>query len=109
VVPLMWGLRQYDEALTWLERAVRERTGAVLTFRVDPRFDCLRSESRFQRVLQDLQPQVGVGSAGIRAHTWLPLRRSWRRLRMAFMSWQSAPPFHQAALLPLEPNLQAPV
>ena len=33
-----------------------ERTGALVTFRVDPRFDCLRSEPRFQQVLQNLHP-----------------------------------------------------
>ena len=50
------GLREYKEALTWLEKAVHERTGALVTFRVDPRFDCLKSEPRFQQVLQNLHP-----------------------------------------------------
>jgi tetratricopeptide (TPR) repeat protein len=48
------GLREFDEALAWLEKAVHERAGALRTFSVDPRFDCLRSEPRFQQVLQNL-------------------------------------------------------
>jgi tetratricopeptide (TPR) repeat protein len=46
------GLREFDEALA--EIAVHERAGSLRTFSVDPRFDCLRSEPRFQQVLQNL-------------------------------------------------------
>jgi TolB-like protein/tetratricopeptide (TPR) repeat protein len=48
------GLGQYADTLEWLEQAVQQRSGALFTFNVDPRFDCLRSEPRFQRVLQNL-------------------------------------------------------
>ena len=51
------GLGRYDEAIRWLERAVDERTAALLTFRVDPRFDCLRADSRFQQMLETPHPQ----------------------------------------------------
>jgi tetratricopeptide (TPR) repeat protein len=48
------GLGRYDEALTWLAKAVQERAGALVTFRVDPRFDLLRSDPGCQQLLQSL-------------------------------------------------------
>ena len=50
------GLGQDDEELAWLERAVHERAGALVTFRVDPRFDRLRSKPACQQILQNLGP-----------------------------------------------------
>ncbi len=46
------GLEQFDQAMEWLEAAVQERTAAILRLRVDPRFDCVRSDPRFQRVIE---------------------------------------------------------
>src|SRR5262249_22666716 len=37
------GLSRHDEAIDWLKRAVDERSAALFTFGVDPRFDELRS------------------------------------------------------------------
>jgi tetratricopeptide (TPR) repeat protein len=51
---VLTGLGLFTEALAWLERAVPERAGALVTFRVDPRFDRLRSEPRCQQVLLNL-------------------------------------------------------
>jgi len=50
------GLGQDDEELAWLERAGHERAGALVTFRVDPRFDRLRSKPACQQILQNLGP-----------------------------------------------------
>ena len=46
------GLGQKNEALDWLEKAVRERDGWMWTLNVDPWFDPLRSELRFQALLK---------------------------------------------------------
>ncbi len=46
------GLEQLDHAMEWLLAAVQERTAAILRLRVDPRFDCVRSDPRFQRVIE---------------------------------------------------------
>jgi len=54
IAEVQTGLGQYDEALTLLETAVCERSGGLFTFRVDPRFDQLRSDPRCQKVLQYL-------------------------------------------------------
>lgn len=45
------GLEHFDDTLEWLDAAVRERTAAIPRLRVDPRFDCLRRNPRFQRVI----------------------------------------------------------
>jgi TolB-like protein/Flp pilus assembly protein TadD len=45
-------LGENDEALDWLERAYEERADHLPYLRVNPRLDPLRSEPRFQRVLE---------------------------------------------------------
>ena len=49
------GLRQVDQTLGWLDKAVRERSAAIVRLRVDPRYDWLRSEPRFQRVVESVR------------------------------------------------------
>jgi len=47
------GLGERDDALEWLTRAVRERSGWVAYVSVDPRLDLLRADSRFKRLTID--------------------------------------------------------
>jgi tetratricopeptide (TPR) repeat protein len=44
-------LRKDDEALRWLEAGYRERTAWMVLLKVEPRFDGLRSDPRFQDLL----------------------------------------------------------
>jgi hypothetical protein len=45
------------KALNWLERSFDERTFGTAWLLVDPTFDSLRSEPRFQNLLHRLGPQ----------------------------------------------------
>jgi DNA-binding winged helix-turn-helix (wHTH) protein/tetratricopeptide (TPR) repeat protein len=54
IAEVQTGLGQYEEAVRFLETAVHERSGGLFTFRVDPRFEQLRSDPRCQKVLQHL-------------------------------------------------------
>ena len=45
------GLGEYDLALRWLERGVRSMSPTMAELGVDPRFDVLRDDPRFQAVL----------------------------------------------------------
>jgi tetratricopeptide (TPR) repeat protein len=49
------GLGQHDEALQWLERAYEVRANMLTTLGMDPRYDPLRSDPRFQ----DLMGRLG--------------------------------------------------
>jgi adenylate cyclase len=51
------GLGEHDQALQWLERAYEERDGILVYLKVEPRFDPLRDDPRFQ----DLMRRVGFG------------------------------------------------
>jgi len=46
------GLKQKDQAFFWLEKAFEERAFEILLIKVDPRFDSLRSDPRFQDLLR---------------------------------------------------------
>jgi len=46
------GLEDYDEAFTWLNRMVDERSGWVRYMRVDPRLGPVRADPRFAELLQ---------------------------------------------------------
>jgi TolB-like protein/DNA-binding winged helix-turn-helix (wHTH) protein/Flp pilus assembly protein TadD len=50
------GLSQHDEALTWLERACAQRNKGMVFLKVEPKWNNLRSEPRFQ----DLLRRVGL-------------------------------------------------
>jgi serine/threonine-protein kinase len=52
------GLKQNDQALNWLERAYEDRCAALIGMKVEPMYDLLRSDPRFQ----DLMKRVGFGS-----------------------------------------------
>ena len=51
------GLSNHDEALAWLHEAYTRRSSALTALKVDPTYDPLRSDPRFQKLLQ------GVGLA----------------------------------------------
>jgi tetratricopeptide (TPR) repeat protein len=50
------GLREKEQALLWLRKAVEERSHWLVWIRVDPRFDALRSDTRFQQLAGALFP-----------------------------------------------------
>ena len=46
------GLGEHDEALAWLERAYAQRTPAIVFLKVEPKWNNLRSDPRFQNLLR---------------------------------------------------------
>jgi len=48
------GLGEHDEAMAWLERAHRERALHLVFLGVDPLFDALRDDPRFQDILRSI-------------------------------------------------------
>jgi hypothetical protein len=49
---LYTSLGDRDQAITWLERLYGARTGLVVYLKVQPHFDPLRGEPRFQTLLK---------------------------------------------------------
>ena len=45
------GLREKDEAFTWLDKAYQDRAPWLVFIKVDPRFDNLRSDRRYPELL----------------------------------------------------------
>jgi TolB-like protein len=50
------GLHDTEQTLAWLEKAAAERSGEMVSIKVNPAYDFLREEARFQRLLG----QVGL-------------------------------------------------
>ena len=50
------GLGEKEQALIWLRKAVEERSHWLVWIRVDPRFDALRSDIRFQQLVGTVYP-----------------------------------------------------
>ncbi len=48
------GLGEKDEAFRWLEKAIELRAPFVILLKVDPRFDSLRSDPRFLKLLRQM-------------------------------------------------------
>jgi len=46
-----------DQAFVWLEKAYSQHSNILMTLRVDPMYDDLRSDPRFQSLLR----RVGLG------------------------------------------------
>jgi hypothetical protein len=56
VATVFSGLGEKDQAMTWLEKAIEERDPWLTGLKVEPMFDCLRSDPRFL----DLVHRVGL-------------------------------------------------
>ena len=52
------GLGDKDEALKWLEKAYEERSYRMVYLAVDPAFNLLRNDPRFDRLLNRVNPQL---------------------------------------------------
>jgi TolB-like protein/DNA-binding winged helix-turn-helix (wHTH) protein/Tfp pilus assembly protein PilF len=50
------GLKDKEQALLWLRKAVEERSHWLVWIRVDPRFDQLRGDPRFQQIVRAVFP-----------------------------------------------------
>jgi hypothetical protein len=57
MVPLLAGLGDKDGAFKWLANTVEDRDFDVVWLKIDPLFDLLRSDRRFDAVLR----QVNLG------------------------------------------------
>jgi serine/threonine-protein kinase len=51
------GAKDKEETLAWLEKALAERSSEMVTLKVNPAYDFLRGDKRFQRLLD----RVGLG------------------------------------------------
>ncbi|MEO8679883.1 MAG: winged helix-turn-helix domain-containing protein [Vicinamibacterales bacterium] len=51
VALLYTGVGDKDQAFAWLDRAIEERSGYLMEIHVDPMFDTLHSDARFQALL----------------------------------------------------------
>ena len=51
------GVNQKEKAFVWLEKALRERSSAIIGLKVDPLYDPLREDPRFQYLLR----RAGLG------------------------------------------------
>jgi serine/threonine-protein kinase len=51
---LYMALGETDKALDWLEKAYEQREGWLVTLKVEPMYDPLRSEPRFQAILEKM-------------------------------------------------------
>jgi tetratricopeptide (TPR) repeat protein len=52
-------LGEHDQALTWFERAVQERSGWIAYLRVDPRLDALHADRRFGSLVSSAVAKAG--------------------------------------------------
>jgi tetratricopeptide (TPR) repeat protein len=50
------GLSENERALIWLRKALEERSHWLVWIRVDPRFDTLRGDHRFQQLVTNVCP-----------------------------------------------------
>jgi TolB-like protein/DNA-binding winged helix-turn-helix (wHTH) protein/Tfp pilus assembly protein PilF len=50
------GINNKREALSWLQRARNERSHWLMWLRLDPRFDNLRSDPEFQKIVESIKP-----------------------------------------------------
>lgn len=52
------GLNEKERALYWLRKGVDQRAGRMVRLQFDPRFNNLRSEPEFERILRSINPTV---------------------------------------------------
>ncbi|MGA8493226.1 MAG: hypothetical protein WB711_22585 [Terriglobales bacterium] len=48
------GLGNIDQAVRWLEKAHSEHSSSLTALKVDPTYDPLRGDSRFQKLLRQI-------------------------------------------------------
>jgi eukaryotic-like serine/threonine-protein kinase len=48
------GLRNHDQAMQWLQKGYAEHSEALTFIKVEPRFDSLRQDARFQQLLRQM-------------------------------------------------------
>ena len=53
------GLKQRDEAFSWLEQAYNERHGSLVLLNVDPDVDLLRDDPRFDELVRKVGLRPG--------------------------------------------------
>jgi serine/threonine-protein kinase len=46
------GIGENDHALSWLEKAYAQHSNAMTALRVEPRYDILRGDPRFQNLMR---------------------------------------------------------
>jgi len=51
------GLGEKEQALIWLRKAVEERSHWLIWIQVDPRFNTLRGDARFQQIVRAVFPR----------------------------------------------------
>ena len=69
-------LKEKDQAFQWLEQAYNDRSWQLVFLNVDPRFDGLRSDRRFEALLQRVgfwRPDHGIISTLIRRPRVVPV------------------------------------
>lgn len=49
------GMGDKDRTIEWLEKAYRERSGLLIFIKVDPRWDSIRDDARFQALLREMK------------------------------------------------------
>jgi serine/threonine-protein kinase len=49
------GLRDKQRALSWLQRGYEDHSVEMMHLKVDPRFDSLRSDARFQEIVRAMK------------------------------------------------------
>lgn len=57
------GLQEYDKALDWIEKAVKERGFAKLDTLQGEKFAPVRETPRFKALLADVERSLGIGQA----------------------------------------------
>ena len=55
IAPVYVALRDHDRAFAWLEKAYDERTRPMLSIKIDPRLDPLRSDPRFDALIRRMK------------------------------------------------------
>jgi hypothetical protein len=54
VAELCFSLEEYDKGFEWLNKAYEERNYGILTIKVNPNFDGVRSDPRFKKILRKI-------------------------------------------------------
>jgi hypothetical protein len=69
-------LGRTDDAIKWLQRAVRDRCLELIGLNIDPMFDALRSDERFAAIVSS----VLVGSEAVLVRAAAPQQTRWKSM-----------------------------